>query len=139
MELEKIVLCAFEKIIIKYNLQTTLLSENEMHLFSDKYILLFLLHSAELEMVYIEKRGDGELYQYNNIDSFILYSVSEEDRIQIKERLENKSKIEIKLGLLACTLEKRWNELLLGGKQWMEEYQNFILYIPPRNVTKLMA
>lgn len=58
MELEKIVINAFEKIIIKYSLQTTLISENEMRLFSDKYILLFLLHSAELEMVYIEKRED---------------------------------------------------------------------------------
>ena len=62
MELGEIVICAFEKIIQKYDLQTTLVSANEMHLSSDKYILLFLLHSAELEMVYIEKREDGELY-----------------------------------------------------------------------------
>lgn len=137
MGLEKIVICAFEKIIIKYNLQTTLVSANEMHLSSDKYILVFLLHSAELEIVYIEKREDGELYQHN-IDSFILYSISEDDSMQIKERLKNKSRIEIKLELLACTLERKWDELLLGGKKWMKEYQNFMLYIPPRNVTKLM-
>ena len=138
MELEKIVICAFEKIIQKYDLQTTLISTNEMRLSSNKYMLLFLLHSAELEMVYIEKREDRELYAYYNIDSFILYSVSEEDRMQIKERFKTKSGIEIKLELLACTLENKWDELLFGGKKWMKEYQNFKLYIPPRNVTKLM-
>lgn len=138
MEIEKIVICAFEKIISKYDLQTTLVSANEMRLSSDKYILLFLLHSAELEMVYIEKREDGELYAYYNIDSFILYSVSEEDRMRVKERFINKSGIEIKLELLVCTLENKWDELLSGGKKWMAEYQNFMLYIPPRNVTKLM-
>ncbi len=38
-------------------------------------------------MVYVEKKEKGELYPYN-IDSFIVYSISEEDREQIKERLK---------------------------------------------------
>ena len=93
-------------------------------------------HSGELEMVYVEKKEDGELYQYN-IDSFIANSISEEDRMQIKERLKKESKTEIDLALLAYTLEKKWNDLLLGGKEWVKEYQNFFLYIPARNVTHL--
>ena len=136
MEFEKIVISIFERIIKKYNLQAKLVSPNEMILFSDKYILSFLLHSAELEMVYIEKKENGELYQYN-IDSFIAYSISKEDRLQVKEKLKSNSKIEIELELLACMLENKWNELLLGGTERIREYQDFVLYIPPRNVTKL--
>lgn len=136
MELEKIVVHAFESIIKKYNIQSSIISENEVVLFSDKYILSFLLHSGELEMVYVEKKEDGELYQYN-IDSFIASSISEEDRMQIKEQLQKESKIEIELALLAYTLEKKWDDLLLGGKAWIKEYQNFLLYIPARNVTQL--
>ena len=136
MELEKMVIYIFERIIEKYNLQSSIISENEVVLFSDKYILSFLCHSGELEMVYVEKKENGELYQYN-IDSFIAYSISEQDRMQIKERLKQGSKMEIELELLACTLEKKWDNLLLGGKEWIKEYQNFLLYIPARNVTQL--
>lgn len=130
------VIHAFESIIKKYNMQSSIISENEVVLFSDKYILSFLRHSGELEMVYVEKNEDGELYQYN-IDSFIANSISEEDRMQIKERLQKESKTEIDLALLAYTLEKKWYDLLLGGKEWIKEYQNFLLYIAARNVTQL--
>ena len=136
MELQEIVIHAFENIITKYNLQSSIISENEVVLFSDNYILSFLRHSNELEMVYVEKKEDGELYQYN-IDSFIANSISDEDRLQIKERFQKKSQAEIYLELLAHTLEKKWNDLLLGGKEWIKEYQNFLLYIPARNVTQL--
>lgn len=136
MELEKIVTHAFESIIKKYSMQSSIISENEVVLFSDKYILSFLRHSGELEMVYVEKKEDGELYQYN-IDSFIANSISEEDRMQIKERLQKESKTEIDLALLAYILEKKWGDLLLGGKEWIKEYKNFLLYIPARNVTQL--
>jgi hypothetical protein len=136
MELKEIVIHAFESIIKKYNMQSSIISENEVVLFSDKYILSFLRHLGELEMVYVEKKEDGELYQYN-IDSFIANSISEEDRIQIKERLQKESKTAIDLALLAYTLEKKWDDLLLGGKEWIKEYQNFLLYIPARNVTQL--
>lgn len=136
MELMEIVIHAFESIIKKYNMQSSIISENEVVLFSDKYILSFLRHSGELEMVYIEKKEDGDLYQYN-IDSFIANSISEEARMQIKERLKKESKAEIDLALIAYTLEKKWNDLLLGGKEWIKEYQNFLLFIPARNVTQL--
>ena len=136
MELIEIVIHAFESIIKKYNMQSSIISENEVVLFSDKYILSFLRHSGELEMVYIEKKEDGDLYQYN-IDSFIANSISEEARMQIKERLKKESKTEIDLALLAYTLEKKWDDLLLGGKEWIKEYQNFLLYILARNVTQL--
>lgn len=136
MELEKLVIHAFESIIKKYSMQSSIISENEVVLFSDKYILSFLHHSGELELVYVEKKEDGELYQYN-IDSFIANSISEEDRTQIKERLKKESKTEIDLALLAYILEKKWGDLLLGGKEWKKEYQNFLLYIPARNVTQL--
>ena len=137
MELQEIVIHAFENIITKYNLQSSIISENEVVLFSDNYILSFLRHSDELEMVYVEKKENGELYQYN-IDSFIANSISDEDRLQIKERFQKKSQAEIYLELLAHTLEKKWNDLLLGGKEWIKEYQNFLLYIPARNVTQLI-
>lgn len=136
MDLEKIVICTFQGIINKYDMQSAIISENEVVLFTDKYILSFLYHSGELEMVYIEKKENGELYQYN-IDSFIAYSISEEDRIQIKERLQKETKIVIELELLSCTLEKKWEDLLLGGKEWVKEFQNFLLYVPVRNVTKI--
>lgn len=137
MELEKIVIYAFKGIIDRYDMQSAIISENEVVLFTDKFILSFLCHSSELQMVYIEKKEDGELYQYN-IDSFIANSISEEDRMQIKARLQKESKMAIELELLACTLEKKWNDLLLGGKEWVKEYQNFLLYVPVRNVTKLI-
>ena len=137
MELIKIVIHAFESIIKKYNMQSSIISENEVVLFSDKYILSFLRHLGELEMVYIEKKEDGDLYQYN-IDSFIANSISEEARMQIKERLKKESKTEIDLALLAYALEKKWDDLLLGGKEWIKEYQNFLLYIPARNVNQLI-
>ena len=57
--------------------------------------------------------------------------------MQIKERLKKESKTDIDLALLAYTLEKKWDDLLLGGKEWIKEYQNFFLYIPARNVTQL--
>ncbi|MDE6947244.1 MAG: hypothetical protein K2P14_08695 [Anaeroplasmataceae bacterium] len=134
----EIVIQAFEGIIKKYNMQSSIISENEVVLFSDKYILSFLRHSGELEMVYIEKKENGDLYQYN-IDSFIANSISEEARMQIKERLKKESatEIDLELALLAYTLEKKWDDLLLGGKGWIKEYQNFLLYIPARNVTQL--
>lgn len=138
MELEKLVIHTFESIIKKYSMQSSIISENEVVLFSDKYILSFLRHSGELELVYVEKKEDGELYQYN-IDSFIANSISEEDRTRIKERLkkESKTEIDLDLALLAYILEKKWSDLLLGGKEWKKEYQNFLLYIPARNVTQL--
>lgn len=136
MVLIEAVIHAFESIIKKYNMQSSIISENEVVLFSDKYILSFFCHSGELEMVYIEKKEDGDLYQYN-IDSFIANSISVEARMQIKERLKKESKTEIDLALLAYTLEKKWEDLLLGGKEWIKEYQNFLLYIPARNVTQL--
>lgn len=57
--------------------------------------------------------------------------------MQIKERLKKELKTEIDLALLVYTLEKKWDDLLLGGKEWIKEYQNFLLYIPARNVTQL--
>ena len=138
MDFENKVICAFGTIMKKYNLQAKYISNNEVILFSSKYVLSFLLHSSELELVYIEKREDGELYQYN-IDSFIANSISEEDRICLNENLQERSRIEKELILLAFALGKKWDELLSGGKDWIKEYQNFILFIPPRNVTKLKA
>ena len=108
-----------------------------MVLFSSQYILSFLLHSAELFLVYIEKTKDGELYEYYNIDSFIASSITEEDRMYVKDKFLEKSRIEEELILLACTLEKRWDEFLSGGKEWIKEYERFLLYIPPRNAADL--
>ncbi len=138
MKLKELIVRIFESIIKKYNLQVSAISENEVALFSDKYILSYLLHSGELDLVYIEKKENGALYQYN-IDSFIADSISEEDRIQIKGRLQKKSGIEIDLALLAYTLEKKWKNLLAGEKEWIKEYQDFSLYIPPQNITQLKA
>lgn len=136
MELEKIVIQAFESIIRKYSMKSSIISQNEVVLFSDKYILSFLQHFGEIELVYFEKKENGELYQYN-IDSFIANSISEEDRIQVKDGLKKESKTEIDLLLLAYVLEKKWGDLLLGGEEWKKDYQNFLLYIPTRNVTQL--
>ncbi|MCM1084421.1 MAG: hypothetical protein NC393_09550 [Clostridium sp.] len=138
MEFEEKVKYAFKDIIDKYNMKSAAISENEVVLFTDKFILSFLYHAAELDMVYIEKTEDGELYGYYNIDSFIASSISKEDRIQIKERLQGESKLVIHLELLACTLEKKWKDLLSGGKEWIKEYQKFFLHMPARNVTKII-
>lgn len=136
MNLEELVVQIFEKIIKKYNLQISTISENEVVLFSSSYILSFLYHSAELVVVYFEKTKTGELYQYN-IDSFIASSISEEDRIEIKEKFKNEPQIVIELELLARTLVKKWDNLLSGERDWIKEYQEFSLHIPARNVTWL--
>lgn len=136
MDLGEMVIHAFEKVIARYNMQSSIICENEVVLFTDKYILSFLYHSGELEMIYIEKGKTGELYQYN-IDSFIAYSISAEDRNYIKERLKDSTKIERELEMLAYTLDRNWDNLLSGGKDWIKEYRNFMLYIPARNVTFL--
>lgn len=135
MELEKGVKCAFKKIMYRYNMQFAVVSENEVVLFTNKFILSFLCRYAELIMVYFEKTEDGELYQYN-IDSFIASSIATEDRVRIKERYQKESKLVVDLETLACTLEKKWSDLLSGGKEWIKEYENFFLYIPVRNVTE---
>jgi hypothetical protein len=57
--------------------------------------------------------------------------------LDIKRFLINGSKLKIELELLAHTLEKKWGELLMGGNKWIQEYENFMLYIPARNVTRL--
>lgn len=77
------------------------------------------------------KEEDGEIYQYN-IDSFIANLISEKDRIQVKE-----SKTEIDFSITCPNIRKKWDERLLYGKEWIKEYQNFLLYIPAKNVTQL--
>jgi len=137
MELEKTVKDIFKDIIDKYNMQYAVISRNEVVLFTDKYILSFLYHNAELDLLYYEKTEDGEVYEYD-IDSFIVNSISEEDRVQIKERLQGELKLVISLELRACTLERKWKDLLLGGKEWIKEYQKFFLSSPARNVTEII-
>lgn len=137
MDLGEMVVRSFIRIIERYNMQVSIICENEVILFTDKYILSFLYHSAELEMIYIEKRETGELFQYN-IDSFISGSISEEDRKHIKERLKNSTKTERELEMLAYTLENKWDNLLSGGTEWMKIYQNYMLYVPARDVTSVI-
>lgn len=137
MDLGEMVVRSFIRIIERYNMQVSIICENEVILFTDKYILSFLYHSAELEMIYFEKRETGVLFQYN-IDSFISCSISEEDRKHIKERLKNSTKTERELEMLAYTLENKWDNLLSGGTEWMEIYQNYMLYVPARDVTSVI-
>lgn len=137
MDLGEMVVRSFIRIIERYNMQVSIICENEVILFTDKYILSFLYHSAEFEMIYIEKRETGELFQYN-IDSFISCSISEEDRKHIKERLKNSTKTERELEMLAYTLENKWDNLLSGGTEWMKIYQNYMLYVPARDVTSVI-
>lgn len=137
MELEKTVKDIFKDIIDKYNMQYAVISRNEVVLFTDKYILSFLYHNAELDLLYYEKKEDGEVYEYD-IDSFIASSIAEEDRVQIIERLKEETDLVIELELCACTLERKWKDLLLGGKEWIKEYQKFFLSSPARNVTEII-
>lgn len=128
--------CIFKKIIDNYNLKVMDISENELALEGNVYILSFLYHSSELELVYMEKRNDGQIYQYN-IDSFIAKSITDDDRKMIRENIGYTSGVEFELALVANTLQKRFTDLLLGGSAWIEQYKKFELYIPGRNITEL--
>lgn len=137
MKYGELVIQIFGEIIEKYNLQATIISDNIVDLIAHKYILEFWFHNAEDGMVYIERRENGELYEYRNFDSFIAASISEKDRGDIKAQLQYDQQIPRGLEFIAYAMESKWGNLLSGDKKWIEEYQNFRLSAPPRNVTEL--
>lgn len=137
MKYGELVIQIFGKIIEKYNLQATIISDNIVDLVSSKYILEFWFHNAEDGMVYIERKENGELYEYTNFDSFIAASMSEKERANIKAQLQYEQQIPRGLECIAYALESKWVNLLSGDMKWIEEYQNFRLSAPPRNITEL--
>lgn len=137
MKYGELVIQIFGKIIEKYNLRAIIISDNIVDLISRKYILEFWFHNAEDGMVYIERRENGELYEYRNLDSFISASISEKDRTEIKTQLQHDQQIPRGLEFIAYAMESKWGNLLSGDKNWIEEYDKFILSAPPRNVTEL--
>ena len=45
--------------------------------------------------------------------------------------------MEKQIKIYESTLKNKFDDLLKNNKSWIEEYKNFILYAPPRDVTEI--
>ncbi len=135
MEFKVCIMNSFGDIIEKYFLKIYEFSENEIVVFSNEYIFSFEKHASELVFTYIEKLKDGRLIQYYNFDSFIAFSADSDERENINKKAI--SGLEKQLLLYAKTIERKYDSLLKGEESWKDEYRNFILYNPPRDVTDI--
>lgn len=135
MELYKIIKENFNKMAKKYSLVIKELSDNETVIYSNDYILSFEIHSSELDFSYIERTKEGSLLQYYNFGSFIAYSTEIDTRNKVN--IMEISELEKQIKIYESTLKNKFDDLLKNNKSWIEEYKNFILYAPPRDVTEI--
>lgn len=135
MELYKIIKENFNKMAKKYSLVIKELSDNETVIYSNDYILSFEIHSSELDFSYIERTKEGSLLQYYNFGSFIAYSTEADTRNKVN--IMEISELEKQIKIYESTLKNKFDDLLKNNKSWIEEYKNFTLYAPPRDVTEI--
>lgn len=135
MELYKIIKEDFNEIANNYSLVIEELSENEIVIYSNDYILSFEMHSAELDLSYIERTEEGRLLQYYNFGSYIAHIAEPDTRNKVD--IMRISNLEKQIKLYEITLKNKLIDLLKNDKSWIKTYENFLLYAQPRDVTEI--
>lgn len=122
----------FESIIGDYQMQLIYISETEMALAKGDYMICFLMHAGELEILYLYRNKINEICKCI-ITSYLAYSYDDVDRKNVNNNEEDLIK---EINIIASGIKRHWTNILEGDKNWLENYKSFFLALPIRKVSQ---
>lgn len=119
-----------ESIIKKYNFQCIDVSHDKLLLVSNEFALLFMVQYDQVYLDYIIKNND----RYDKIDiwNFCISKFDEIDRENASQFQSIEDSLAVTYKILASGLERHFNNILIGDRNWIEDYKNYELAGKPQ-------
>ena len=111
----------FKDIIQKYNFKCKQHSSLKTVLYKDNYIITMLVEREYVDLYFIKEEGD--IINKYWIQPFVLQNLTEEDKSNTREGDDWETRLINYLVIYEKVLRTKWESILLGKMDWVEEYK----------------
>ena len=111
----------FSAIIKKYDFKYKRFSTLISILYRDNYVITMMVEREYIDIYFIKKEGD--IINKYWIQPFILQNLTDENRCNQREGDDWETKLINHLLIYENVLRTRWESILLGKMDWVEEYK----------------
>ena len=111
----------FSDIIKKYDFKYKRFSSLISILYRDNYVITMMVEREYIDIYFIKKEGD--IINKYWIQPFILQNLTDENRSNKREGDDWETKLINYLLIYENVLRTRWESILLGKLDWVEEYK----------------
>lgn len=115
-----------------FSLKFEVISKEKIALIGSNYLIIFLFHFDDITLFYIN-RNERQVLQKLNINNYVSASIDSKDREGVLPGNSIEITIENILKILSKSLRNHWCNLLIGKKEWLEDYQKSEFFNAPKN------
>lgn len=112
----------FYDIMQSFSLKFEVISKEKIALIGSNYLIIFLFHFDDITLFYIN-RNEKQVLEKMNINNFVSASIDSKDREGVLPSSSIEATMENNLKILSRSLKNHWSNLLIGKKEWLEDYQ----------------
>lgn len=112
----------FYDIMQSFSLKFEIISKEKIALIGSNYLIVFLFHFDDITLFYIS-RNEKQVLEKLNINNFVSASIDSKDRAGVLPGNSIEITMENILKILSKLLKNHWSNLLIGKKEWLEDYQ----------------
>ncbi len=112
----------FYDIMQSFSLKFEVISKEKIALIGSNYLIIFLFHFDDITLFYIN-RNEKQVLEKMNINNFVSASIDSKDREGVLPSSSIEATMENNLKILLRSLKNHWSNLLIGKKEWLEDYQ----------------
>ncbi len=112
----------FYDIMKSFSLKFEVISKEKIALIGSNYLIIFLFHFDDITLFYIN-RNEKQVLEKININNFVSASIDSKDREGVFPSSSIEATMENNLKILSRSLKNHWSNLLIGKKEWIEDYQ----------------
>lgn len=112
----------FYDIMQSFSLKFEVISKEKIALIGSNYLIIFLFHFEDITLFYIN-RNEKQVLEKMNINNFVSASIDSKDREGVLPRSSIEATMKNNLKILSRSLKNHWSNLLIGKKEWLEDYQ----------------
>ena len=105
-----------------FSLKFEVISKEKIALIGSNYLIIFLFHFDDITLFYIN-RNEKQVLEKMNINNFVSASIDSKDREGVLPSGSIEATMENNLKILSRSLKNHWSNLLIGKKEWLEDYQ----------------
>ena len=105
-----------------FSLKFEVISKEKIALIGSNYLIIFLFHFDDITLFYIN-RNEKQVLEKININNFVSASIDSKDREGVFPSSSIEATMENNLKILSRSLKNHWSNLLIGKKEWIEDYQ----------------
>ena len=109
-------------IMKSFSLKFEVISKEKIALIGSNYLIIFLFHFDDITLFYIN-RNEKQVLEKININNFVSASIDSKDREGVFPSSSIEATMENNLKILSRSLKNHWSNLLIGKKEWIEDYQ----------------